>query len=268
MVSTNSGISRPGQRLRDCLGVADARKVRALTPARRGGFGARVGSDGPADSGHARAQGATAGQAHPRRATEDMLTMVRVGHALLVRMKTGGEARRHFGGPEFEAHVDGGAFADDSPGVMMLAFCLSAAHIATIPHIRTRDGAAYTNKLRAGAFRGFAAASTDATFAREMPDRCNRATAGLDPIDLRLKNAMQNGDRWIDGRGRRRRSQFGNASTARSAAQWKIAPKRTVSARASADSASRQWRTSAAFFPRGASCACLKTELSVSVPGP
>ena len=99
--------------------------------------------------------------------------MVRVGHAFTVRMKTGARRDGTLVAREVEATLDGGAFADDSPGV--LAFCLRcrAGRIA----IRGRKAmgvVAYTNKLRSGAFRGFGQ-SADAFGGEQQIDEIARA---------------------------------------------------------------------------------------------
>jgi CO/xanthine dehydrogenase Mo-binding subunit len=66
-----------------------------------------------------------------------------------------------------------------------------------IPNVRIRGRAVYTNKLRAGSFRGFG--NPQATFAGESQMDELAAKAGLDPLALRLANAMKAGERWIGG---------------------------------------------------------------------
>src|SRR5262245_45680342 len=66
-----------------------------------------------------------------------------------------------------------------------------------IPHTRSVGKVVYTNKLRAGAFRGFG--NPQSSFARESQIDEIAAQLGIDPIEIRLKNALRQGDRWIGG---------------------------------------------------------------------
>src|SRR4029077_11891996 len=60
--------------------------------------------------------------------------------------------------------IDGGAYADESPPVLAFALLMSRGPYR-IPNARARGQAVYTNKLRAGSFRGFG--NPQATFAGE-----------------------------------------------------------------------------------------------------
>lgn len=95
-----------------------------------------------------------------------------------------------------EITLDGGAFADESPNVLAFAM-LMARGPYRIPNVRIRGRAVYTNKLRAGSFRGFG--NPQATFAGESQIDELAAKAGLDPMTMRLANAMKAGERWIGG---------------------------------------------------------------------
>jgi CO/xanthine dehydrogenase Mo-binding subunit len=66
-----------------------------------------------------------------------------------------------------------------------------------IPHVRCVGRAVYTNKLRTGAFRGFGNPQT--AFASEANLDDLAAKLGMDPLELRLKNAMRPGDTWLGG---------------------------------------------------------------------
>ena len=66
-----------------------------------------------------------------------------------------------------------------------------------IPNVRCRGRAFYTNKLRAGSFRGFG--NPQATFAGESQIDELALALGIDPVELRLKNAVHAGDRWVGG---------------------------------------------------------------------
>jgi CO/xanthine dehydrogenase Mo-binding subunit len=97
-----------------------------------------------------------------------------------------------------EAHIDldGGAYADESANVLAFALLMVRGPYR-IAHVRVRGRAIYTNKLRAGSFRGFG--NPQATFAGESQMDELAAALSIDPVALRLKNAIEAGDRWIGG---------------------------------------------------------------------
>ena len=82
-----------------------------------------------------------------------------------------------------------------------------------IPNVAFDGRVVYTNKLRSGAFRGVG--NAQATFACESQIDELAAKLGMDPIDLRLKNATRDGDTWLGGHA------IGSASLAgQSCDQW------------------------------------------------
>ena len=66
-----------------------------------------------------------------------------------------------------------------------------------IANARARGHVVYTNKLRAGSFRGFG--NPQASFAGESQLDELAAKLGIDPVELRLKNAMRPGDTAFGG---------------------------------------------------------------------
>ncbi|MDP6174304.1 MAG: molybdopterin-dependent oxidoreductase, partial [Rhodospirillales bacterium] len=66
-----------------------------------------------------------------------------------------------------------------------------------IPHSRCLGRAIYTNKLRSGAFRGFG--QPQVSFGIESSIDHLADELGMDRIELRLKNAMAEGDHWFGG---------------------------------------------------------------------
>ena len=83
--------------------------------------------------------------------------------------------------------LDGGAYASSSPAV-----CANAACFAVGPYVvesATIDAyVAYTNNPPCGAMRGFGAVQTGFAYESQMDKIA--AVLGMDPIELRLKNAM------------------------------------------------------------------------------
>ena len=92
--------------------------------------------------------------------------------------------------------MDSGAYAHLGGEVMALGM-ESAGGPYSIPHADIRGLCVYTNNPVAGAFRGFGAAQT-AFAAERMMDRLAEKL-GMDPLELRLKNALRQGDRNAAG---------------------------------------------------------------------
>jgi CO/xanthine dehydrogenase Mo-binding subunit/aerobic-type carbon monoxide dehydrogenase small subunit (CoxS/CutS family) len=192
--SSTQSVFRTQANIAECLGIPHS-KIRALSPRVGGAFGAK--SEATVQ------QVAVMLSQRSRRPvkivldrSEDMLTM-RSRHPAKIRIKTGFKNDGTFVAQEFDLIMDGGAYADDSPTVMMLAVYFSVGPYR-VPHAKTTGRVVYTNKLRAGAFRGYG--NPQASFARESQIDAIAEFLGMDPIELRLKNVMQDGDRWIDGK--------------------------------------------------------------------
>ncbi|MGE0735674.1 MAG: xanthine dehydrogenase family protein molybdopterin-binding subunit [Alphaproteobacteria bacterium] len=127
---------------------------------------------------------------------DEEFTMMRVRHPAKVRVKTGAKRDGTLVAREVEAVYDGGAYADDSPGVLGFGV-LMARGPYRIPHVKCVGRAVYTNKLRTGAFRGFGNPQTAFAGEANMDDLA--AELNMDPLDLRHKNAMRAGDTWVGG---------------------------------------------------------------------
>jgi len=117
-------------------------------------------------------------------------------HPSRIRIKTGATRDGLILAREADITLDGGAYADESPNV--LAFCsLMVRGPYRVPNLRVVSRAVYTNKLRAGSFRAFG--NPQGTFAGESQMDELAAKLGIDPLELRLKNAAQPGDHWVGG---------------------------------------------------------------------
>ena len=92
--------------------------------------------------------------------------------------------------------LDGGAYTDESPAVLAFALLMVRGPYR-IANARARGHVVYTNKLRAGSFRGFG--NPQACFAGESQLDELAAKLGIDPVELRLKNAMRPGDTAFGG---------------------------------------------------------------------
>ena len=104
--------------------------------------------------------------------------------------------------------LDGGAYASSSGAVTANAACFGAGPYR-MPNALVWSGAARTNSVPNGAMRGFGAVQT--CFAHESQMDALAARLGMDPVHLRLKNALRSGDPLITGPGRHRRRPDGGA---------------------------------------------------------
>lgn len=92
--------------------------------------------------------------------------------------------------------MDGGAYASTSSSVLINAIT-HAAGPYRCEHATVDGYAVRTNNLPCGAMRGFGV--VQACFAHEGQMDLLAAACGLDPVEIRLRNAMRTGDRLITG---------------------------------------------------------------------
>jgi CO/xanthine dehydrogenase Mo-binding subunit len=181
------------QRTAEWLSIPMSR-VRALAPKIGGGFGGKGGL-------HVQHLAAALALKTGRPVkivlsrVEDFET-VRSRHPAHIVMKTGAKRDGTLLAREASIVLDGGAYCDESPAVLSFAV-LMARGPYRIPHLRSRGSVVYTNKLKASAFRGFG--NPQVTFAGESQIDRIAAALGMDPLELRLHNAIDAGDRWAGG---------------------------------------------------------------------
>jgi CO/xanthine dehydrogenase Mo-binding subunit len=87
--------------------------------------------------------------------------------------------------------LDGGAYASTSGPVLVNACCFAVGPYA-VPNALIEGWAVRTNNPPCGAMRGFGA--VQACFGHESQMDKLAAALGLDPVELRLRNAMKTGD--------------------------------------------------------------------------
>jgi len=90
--------------------------------------------------------------------------------------------------------LDGGAYASTSAAVLANACCFSAGPYR-VPNAVVHGLAVRTNNPPCGAMRGFG--NVQACFAHEAQMDKLAAVLAIDPVDLRLRNALATGDRII-----------------------------------------------------------------------
>jgi CO/xanthine dehydrogenase Mo-binding subunit len=126
--------------------------------------------------------------AHDR---EESITGSNVRHAAKIHYKTGFKTDGTITAREVSIKLDGGAYASESPFVVMKAL-IHAAGPYSILNIFVRSTAFYTNKTYAGAFRGFGVPQV--TFASESQLQEGADKLGIDSLKIRAKNALKIGD--------------------------------------------------------------------------
>ena len=95
-----------------------------------------------------------------------------------------------------EIVLDGGAYASSTPAVVANAATLGAGPYV-VPNVSIDCYGAYTNNPPCGAMRGFGAVQAAFGYESQM-DRLAEAV-GLDPEEIRIRNAMSEGDQVATG---------------------------------------------------------------------
>ena len=91
---------------------------------------------------------------------------------------------------------DGGAYASSSTAVIANATCFAAGPYR-VPNAKVDGWAVRTNNPPCGAMRGFGAVQT--SFAAEAQMDKLAAALGMDPVELRLRNALRTHDQLLTG---------------------------------------------------------------------
>lgn len=122
---------------------------------------------------------------------EESITGSNLRHASRIHMLTAATKDGTILAKKINVLLDGGAYASESPFVVMKAL-IHAAGPYRIPNVYVKSTAVYTNKTYTGAFRGFGVPQV--TFASESQMDELAAELGMDPLELRRKNALKPGD--------------------------------------------------------------------------
>lgn len=191
--ATTQSVHQAQQRIAEEIDEPMAR-VRVISPKVGGGFGGKHASN------------ILSIAAWLARATRRPVKLVlsrtqdfevqRSRHPARIWMKTGARKDGTILARDARIDIDGGAYCDESPPVLAFAILMSRGPYR-IPNARARGQALYTNKLRAGSFRGFG--NPQASYAGESQIDELAAKLGMDPVALRLKNAMRPGDTAFGG---------------------------------------------------------------------
>jgi carbon-monoxide dehydrogenase large subunit len=129
---------------------------------------------------------------------EQEMLMGRPRHAESLTIRTALDDSGRILACQMRIIYDTGAYAATGPHVTALGTA-SACGPYAIPNVRLDGYCVYTNKVPCGAFRGFGA--PQAHFATESHLDMVAEQLGLDPLELRLRNAVQDG--WTAPSGER-----------------------------------------------------------------
>ena len=192
--SSMQGVARVQMLTARALGLPMS-KVRVIAPRVGGGFGGKCElTNQPVTAALAMAAGRPVKMTFSR---EDDMTMMKCRHAAVIRAKTGAKRDGTLVARSVEFILDGGAYADESSAVSAVCAFFSRGPYV-IPNMHVRSWSVYTNRLRAGAMRGFG--NPQATFASEAQMNELAEALEMDPLELRLANALDEGDAWLGGR--------------------------------------------------------------------
>ena len=113
-------------------------------------------------------------------------------HPFAMRYRTGATRDGRLLAQAVDLLADSGAYAYLSALVLMYA-AVTAAGPYRVPHVSVRARVAYTNNPPTSAMRGFGAMQMVLGYESQMDQLARRL--GIDPVDLRARNALQKGDR-------------------------------------------------------------------------
>lgn len=112
-------------------------------------------------------------------------------HPYHIRAKWGAKRDGKLLAAEVEVIADGGAYAYTSTKVLGNATLMCTGPY-TIPNVKVDSYAVYTNNLPNGAFRGFG--GPQGAFAAEMQMNKLAEALGMDPVEIRMRNLLDEGD--------------------------------------------------------------------------
>jgi CO/xanthine dehydrogenase Mo-binding subunit len=126
--------------------------------------------------------------------SEEFQTLNR--HPAVVRVKIGATEDGTLVGARIWCWADTGAYADSGPGVVQkMGFAAPGPY--RIANVWVDADCVYTHLPPNGAFRGYG--QMQSTFARELALDVLADRLGIDPVELRLRNVLRDGDVYATG---------------------------------------------------------------------
>lgn len=179
--------------LADILAIAPS-KIRVIVPGVGGGFGGklRIGVEHFAAL-LARKSGRPV---KVLTTSEEELTAAYPRQGTVIELKTGVTREGRLTARQGRIYFDTGAFAGSGPGVASVATLVLAGPYRT-PNLHLEGYAVYTNKTNCGSYR--APSGPQANFAVESQMDIIADALGIDPLELRLRNIVHEGDEGPTG---------------------------------------------------------------------
>jgi xanthine dehydrogenase molybdenum-binding subunit len=173
----------------DCLEL-DWRDIRVHQPPIGGSFGGKIDID-PIDLITVLLAKAANRPVRVHFSREEEFAGSRVRQPMHIRMRTGADGQGHILFRDADVVSDNGAYnAWGSHALLVVMQTITSLY--RVPNSRVRSRVVYTNKAYGGSVRGFG--NPEATFAVEQQTDQLAEALGMDPIELRLRNANRTGD--------------------------------------------------------------------------
>src|SRR5215210_7328730 len=194
-LEVTTGTQTPFNIRTDLAGLfgIDEEKVRIISPRMGGSFGAKT---------FVRTEAIAACLARKAKRPvkivleRDEMWMTLNRHPATVRVKLGARSDGTLVASETECWANTGAYADCGPGVAQkMGFAAPGPY--RIANVRVDSRAVYTNLPPNGAFRGYG--QMQSTWARERTMDLLAHKLQMDPLELRMKNLLKDGDRYCTG---------------------------------------------------------------------
>ncbi|ODA39898.1 molybdopterin cofactor-binding domain-containing protein [Desulfosporosinus sp. BG] len=120
-------------------------------------------------------------------------------HAMRLKVKLGADREGLIRAIDMQVLSDTGAYGEHAATVLSCVGHYTLPLYNKTRAVRITGNAVYTNKMPAGAFRGYGA--TQGTFALESTVNSLAEQLGLDPTEVRLKNISKEGETFLTGQG-------------------------------------------------------------------
>ncbi len=176
-----------------------ASKVRVIKPRIGGGFGGKQTGSGEVFTGLVtRKTGKPAMLIYTRTETFSTTTS---RHAMRLKVRIGADKEGFIRALDIENLSDTGAYGEHAPTTFAVCGDKTLPLYNKTRAIRYHGHAVYTNKMPAGALRGYGA--TQGTFALESAVNQLAAKLNMDPAELRLKNLIREGETCLAYNGKK-----------------------------------------------------------------
>ncbi|MCO1600764.1 xanthine dehydrogenase family protein molybdopterin-binding subunit [Desulfosporosinus nitroreducens] len=174
-----------------------ASKIRVIKPRIGGGFGGKQTGAGDVFAGLVTLKtGKPAMIIYDRKETFSATTS---RHAMRLKVKLGADQEGFIRAIDMQVLSDTGAYGEHAPTVLGCVGHYTLPLYNKTRAVRFDGKAVYTNKMPAGAFRGYGA--TQGTFALESTVNMLAEQLKMDPTEIRLKNISKVGETFLTGQG-------------------------------------------------------------------